>query len=104
MPGVLDDISLTGCKVHYDAPVTLVMDADYEMHIRLSRFSQETLVLMCHPQWTKEKEDNSTEIGFLFLRSPDTVRLEEYVKKLQQESASSDFDLILPQEDSCQFV
>lgn len=104
MPGILDDISATGCKIHYDAPISLNMENDYEIRIRLSRFSAEPMVLMCHPQWQDEAKDGTSSIGFEFLHSLDTARLEQYIQQLSDEKASSEIDSILPQEDSCQFV
>lgn len=102
--GVLDDISRAGCKIHYDAPVNLNMENDYEIHLRLSRGNSEPLVLFCHPQWQKESEDGLTEIGFSFLHSPDTPKLESYIKQLFEEKFSSDFNLDYPQQPTCQFV
>ncbi|WP_147613137.1 PilZ domain-containing protein [Treponema pectinovorum] len=102
--GILDDISKSGCKIHYDAPVNLNMENDYEIHIRLSRENTEPFVLYCHPQWQKESADGTTEIGFSFLHSPDSAKLESYIKQLSEENYSSDFDSLFPQETSCQFV
>ena len=104
VPGVLDDISLSGCKIHYDTPVTLNMENDYEIHIRLSRISGEPLVLLCHPQWTKEDEDGAVLIGFQFLHSPDTPTLEAYIRQLNEEKNASEIDSVLPPGESCQFV
>lgn len=100
--GVLDDISLDGCKIHYDAPVSINADDDYELHIRLSRLSSEPLILLCHPQWTNE-DGGCTEIGFKILHSPDTSRLEGYINQLHAEKKSAE-DEFIPSEESCQFV
>ena len=35
LPGILDDISLTGCKVHYSFPV--VVDLENEYDVKLGR-------------------------------------------------------------------
>ena len=102
--GVLDDISISGCKIHYDTPVNLDMDKDYELRIRLSRATLEPLDLVCHPQWQKQMEDSSIQIGFLFLTSPDTVRLNVYINHLHEEEKSSEIDSVLPEEEPCQFV
>ena len=102
--GVLGDISVSGCKIHYDAPVDINLENDYEIHLRLSRFISDPLFLMCHPQWQRELEDGAVEIGFVFLRSPDTLKLESYINQLQAEQKSSDLDSYIVQEDSCQFV
>ena len=82
--GVLEDISLKGCKVHFDSPVSVNTENDYELKIRLSRVNLEPLLLIGHPQWVKSS-DLSTDIGFQFLRSRDTFRLESYINKLTSE-------------------
>ncbi len=99
--GVLNDISKSGCKVHFDAPITLDLENDYEVRVRLSHSSQSPLVLMCHPQWVKENA-NTADVGFSILRSPDTARLNDYVKALHAEA--NEPDEILPQESPCLFV
>lgn len=101
--GILDDISLDGCKVHFDAPIILSLEDDYELHVRFSRFPQEVLTLMAHPQWTKE-EGNMNSVGFAILRSPDTAKLDSYINKLKEEEDTPlDADM-LPEESSCLFV
>ena len=102
--GVLDDISISGCKVHYDAPVTLDMENEYELKIRLSRATLKPLILVCRPQWYKTQSESSTQIGFYILRSPDTTRLQEYIQQLHEEQKSSELDAVLPKEEPCQFV
>ena len=101
--GVLEDISFNGCKVHFDVPVTVNFENDYELYVRLSRFPTEEIVLMAHPEWTREIE-TVTEIGFSFLRSPDSARLEEYVKQLHAEQEEINDDGIPKEEDACLFV
>lgn len=101
--GVLDDISMDGCKVHFDAPVTLSLENDYELRVRLSRFPTEELVLMCHPEWSRQN-DTATEIGFSILRSPDTARLESYITQLRQEQQEMASDGLPQEEDQCLFV
>lgn len=84
LPGVLDDISLTGCKVHFPIPVTIDMENDYELRIKPSQKpALNPLVLICHPQWKKES-DNESEIGFQVLRSPDSPQLAAYIEVLKQ--------------------
>ena len=102
--GALEDISLSGCKVHYDAPVSINMENDYEIHFRLSRAGKDALVLMCHPQWFNQKDDGSSEVGFLFLHSLDSEALQSYILQLQKEEIVEKFDRIMPQGDTCQFV
>lgn len=102
--GVLDDISLTGCKIHYDTPISMDMENDYEIHLRLSRLPAGSLLMLCHPQWQRQDEDGSTEVGFVFLHSPDTPALETYIKQREDEKLSENIDSVLPEEESCQFV
>ncbi|MCR5724318.1 MAG: PilZ domain-containing protein [Treponema sp.] len=99
--GVLNDISINGCKVHFDAPITINLEDDYELHVRLSHSAQAPLILMCHPQWVKSDNDTA-DVGFLIMRSPDTARLKQYVSLLHSELTTS--DELLPQEVPCQFV
>ncbi len=99
--GVLNDISINGCKVHFDAPITINLEDDYELHVRLSHSAQAPLILMCHPQWVKSDNDTA-DVGFLIMRSPDTARLKQYVGLLHSELTTS--DELLPQEVPCQFV
>lgn len=102
--GVLDDISLTGCKIHYDTPISLDMENDYEIQLRLSRIPSGSLSLICHPQWQRQNEDGSTEAGFVFLHSPDTQALESYIQQREDENVSEELDSVLPKEEKCQFV
>ncbi len=101
--GILEDISMEGCKVHFDVPVSVNLENDYELRVRLSRFPTEELVLMAHPEWAKES-DGATDIGFSILRSPDTARLEKYVRQLYEEQADIDSDGLPQDEDTCLFV
>lgn len=101
--GVLDDISISGCRMHFDAPVTLSFETDYEVRVRLSRFPTEALSLICHPVWMRE-DGGTTIIGFFVLRSPDTVRLESFVAQLRQEKQEIDDDGLPQAEEQCLFV
>ena len=86
LPGVLDDVSLTGCKVHFPIPVTIDMENDYELKLKLSHKTMlAPLTLICHPQW-KKMNGNETEIGFQVLRSPDSPQLASYINLLKADS------------------
>lgn len=102
--GSLDDISLTGCRLHFDAPISVNMENDYKIHLRLSRNSAANLLLLAHPQWKKENENGGGEIGFLFLHSPDTSKLESYIKELLQEQNISEKNFGIPEDEKWQFV
>ena len=83
LPGVLEDISLTGCRVHFPSIFTVDMENDYQLRLKIS-FRNETisLDLICHPQWQTAADDNCTELGFKFLRSPDTPELNAFISEL----------------------
>ncbi|MFA6937227.1 MAG: PilZ domain-containing protein [Treponema sp.] len=86
LPGVLNDISLTGCKVHFPIPVTIDMEGDFELKIKpAQKSSEDPFVLVCHPQWVKDN-NGETEIGFSILRSPDTPLLANYIEELKKNS------------------
>lgn len=90
LPGVLDDISLSGCKVHFPVPVMVDMENDYEVRIRpANQIPMEQLVLICHPQW-KNINGVVAQIGFSILRSPDTPQLTAYINHLQKKAEDSD--------------
>ena len=51
LPGILDDISLTGCKVHYSFPVVVDLENEYDVKISpLHGASGTPLNLICTPQ------------------------------------------------------
>lgn len=90
LPGVLDDISLTGCKVHFPIPVTVDMDSDIDLKIKLStKVSKGHLTLLCHPQWVNKK-GSETEVGFSIMRSPDTRELHSHINLLKENAADAD--------------
>ena len=83
--GILDDISLTGCKIHFPCPVIVDMENEYELEISVSRGPDETpLHLMCQPQWSNE-ENGITQIGLKVLFSPDANKLKELIAFLESE-------------------
>jgi hypothetical protein len=90
LPGVLEDISLHGCRVRFPLSVKIDIDNDYELKIRPSRKRNAgVFILLCHPQWIQEA-NGYTEIGFEVLRSPDTARLNAYIKILDEEDSDTE--------------
>lgn len=90
LPGVLDNISAEGCKIHYVCPVVVDLDNDYELVIHPTRKETDNpFTLLCHPQWVKE-DKGLTEIGFSILRSPDFAKLAEYVRLLNSDDEAED--------------
>lgn len=94
LPGVLDDISLSGCKIHYSFPVVVDLENEYELKIFPLHSSVNTaLNLICTPQWVKEQEGN-TFIGFKIQYSPDANKLNTFISQLEQISKDELPDII----------
>ena len=81
LSGVLDNISKGGIKVHYNLPVVVDLENDYEITLTFARAATESIELIVHPQWVKE-ENGTTEIGFKILPSKGTGHLHEYIEEL----------------------
>ena len=84
LPGVLDDISITGCKVRFSVPVQVDMEGEYTLRLYLDNMSME---LLARPQWHTESRGGSG-IGFYFLRSKDTPLLTEFIHARKFENVS----------------
>lgn len=84
LPGVLNDISLTGCKINFPCLIKINMDDEYKINVT-STHSQNSfpLQLLCKPVWVKET-NNCTEVGFQYLFSPDDARLHELIAVLEE--------------------
>ena len=94
LPGVLDDISASGCKVHYSLPVVIDLENEYEIKLSPLHQSEQTpLNLICIPQWVKEMDGN-TYIGFKIEYSPDANRLSTFIKYLEELSKDQLPDII----------
>ena len=104
-PGVMEDISSKGCKIRFPVSIEVDTETDYEIKVYPSRKATEApIVLLCHPQW-QQTVDGATEVGFSTLRSPDTLRLNNYIQQLTQEKACTDPDASLVSDSPlCQFV
>ncbi len=88
-PGILDNISATGCKVHFPLCIVVDLDNEYELTISTSRLEFSTpLKLLCRPMWVKEC-GGTTSIGFSILFSPDAERLDEYILYLKHQTDSN---------------
>lgn len=104
LPGVLDDISSSGCRAHFPGVVTVDLESESEIELSI-RFSNpdlpQVLQLVVVPtRIVKHPEESETEVGFKIMRSPDTPLLKEYIGKLQEKSEDdSDItDLIIEQD------
>lgn len=81
---ILDDISASGCKIHYSFPVVVDLENEYDVKISALHYSDlEPLHLICKPQWVNESEGN-TYVGFSILYSPDASRLLKFIDQLEK--------------------
>ncbi|MCR5291012.1 MAG: PilZ domain-containing protein [Treponema sp.] len=104
LAGILEDISFQGCKVRFPVSINIDMETDYELKIHPSRKqNNDTLLLLCHPQWQRETE-SGTEIGFQTLRSPDTAKLNSYIKQLVEDADIEEKTESIIVDPLCQFV
>ncbi|MCH5290234.1 MAG: PilZ domain-containing protein [Treponema sp.] len=86
LPGVLDDISISGCRVHFPIPFSIDMENDYELMVKLSyKGTIHTFELLVHPRWLKT-DDEKTTIGFSILRSPDSPKLATFITLLTEDA------------------
>ena len=91
-PGVLDNVSRGGFKMHYVFPVNVDFDSDYEAGITCARAaSNGTFSVLCHPQWSKNV-NGGTEIGFKLLPSKDSSKFCDYVSKLGIDESNETVD------------
>lgn len=83
--GVLDDISLSGCRVHFPVPVDVDIEdeKEYELKIYPSRANADEIELLCIPCWKTENNDEEcSSLGFKIIHSPGTPQLESYIHDL----------------------
>jgi len=84
LPGILDDISIDGCRVHFPIPVVVELENEYKIKIQLSRAPDEApLQLLCKPIWVNDN-GGITNLGFQILYSPDDMRLRETIAELER--------------------
>lgn len=90
LSGILDDISLSGCKAHFPIKLSVDKDDEYILSIRSSnKYSASQLTMIAHIQWSSFDGQN-TSVGFQFLRSPDTPKLASYISLLKDSSENDD--------------
>lgn len=94
LPGILVNISRTGCKVHFPLVITPDAENEYEVSVMLpKKYNESPLKMMVQVQWIRDAE-NATDIGLKFLFSPDSARFNKYVAELEQEKQDSELDIV----------
>ncbi len=103
-PGTILDLSINGCKIHYSNPVTVSLDTEYVVNIKITGGdSAESMTLICQPVWACE-DSGSTDIGVKFLHSPDTDLLNKFIFAIEQQSKDNDNIKNQIVENECQFI
>ncbi|MBQ3826216.1 MAG: PilZ domain-containing protein [Spirochaetaceae bacterium] len=102
LPGVLSDISASGCRVHFPIPVDVDFEEEkeYELKIYPSRANTDEIELLCVPCWKSDDENTNseTELGFKIIHSPGMKQLESYIHLLDEEkSKNSEFEIENPE-------
>ncbi len=102
--GVLNDISSCGLKVTFNVPLSIDMEKDYDIIVKLSKFNESPMRLTGAPAWTYAQK-NSTQVGFAILYSKDSGRLENYILKLAQDTSDEyNFSDLIPSNDEACIV
>ncbi|MBO5136948.1 MAG: PilZ domain-containing protein [Spirochaetaceae bacterium] len=87
-PGTLLDVSSTGCKIRFPISVTVDMEKEYQLKIKIcqNKITKE-LFLIGQPVYSSVEE--TSEIGFVFLRSPDSRQLDSYIQSFQSDAEAA---------------
>ncbi|MCQ2576499.1 MAG: PilZ domain-containing protein [Treponema sp.] len=93
LPGILDDISADGCKIHFPLSFVVDIEKEYMLRIIFSRSPEAPLQLMVRPRWVRESS-GSTQIGMEILYSPDQNRLKEFIAYLEEISIDEEPDIV----------
>jgi hypothetical protein len=81
LPGFLEDVSKTGCKVRFSH--TFEIDTDREYTLTVLRSGIKEFELVVKPEWICRK-DESLYVGFCVLHSPGIRQYIKYVDILAQ--------------------
>ena len=81
--GSLIDVSLHGCKIFYNLPVTVRLEDEYEISLQISDSEDDSITLICCPAWVNE-DSGKTAVGMSVLRSPDSEKFVKYVSRLNK--------------------
>lgn len=83
-PGVLKDISFSGCRVRFSANLDINIETECEILIYQSRKKNiPPLHLLGIPMWAQKYTD-ATDVGIRFLHSRDMKILTEYIALLEE--------------------
>jgi len=91
LPGFLEDVSATGCRVRFTHTFEVDTDREYVLTILPSlRSGLFEFDLTVHPEWVKTTEE-TTEIGFSILHCPGTRTYQRYVAILAEQQEELEY-------------
>lgn len=103
-PGVLQDVSICGCRVEF--PMQVDIDMEREYMIRFTPTAEKQLApfsVRAHPVRLERGESNSV-IAFSLMPSSSSHMIETYVDRLaRQQAVHTDYAQLLSQPE-CQFI
>lgn len=83
LPGFLEDVSRTGCKVRFSHAFEVENDREYTLTILPAlRSGLSEFQLIVRPEWL-HKNGDSVDIGFCILHSPGIRQFLKYVEILE---------------------
>ncbi len=82
LPGFLEDVSKTGCRVRFSDNFILDSDAEYDLTILPSlRSGLKSFTMVVKPEWVVSEKTN-LEVGFSVLHCPGVRQYQKYVECL----------------------
>ncbi|MCH5283447.1 MAG: PilZ domain-containing protein [Treponema sp.] len=103
LSGSLVDVSLHGCKIFYNLPVTVRLEDEYEVSLQISDSEDDSITLICCPAWVNE-DSGSTVMGMSVLRSLDSEKFAKYISRLDKNSGDEKKSQNQIVDSQCQFL
>lgn len=96
LSGVLEDISISGVKVHFPCPIILDDSKEYDLKLKMSQKPKmEAITVSCKMEWS-QVEDSQTTFGFRIIKCDNKKILEEYIEFLKKSSQDDDIEDMIP--------
>lgn len=87
LPGILCDVSQSGLKAAFCADVSMSMDDEYRLRLRIPGGDPREMRLLAAPAWrSDEPRTGRTHIGFALLRAWDFPRFRRHVGGIEESS------------------
>ena len=94
LPGVLVNISKTGCRVRFPIPVENKTNSIFELNIfPCCKKDLKPFCVSAKPIW-KDCEQTNSEFGFSFVNSMEKTKLKNYLEVLKKSSLDLEDELL----------